>query len=144
MAFVAGRVDDDEVVLALERRQVAGEKADMVDFPARMLAIHVGNRGVFRQLERQPVLPRPLAPVLDVTAERLLLHVEIEGGDAPARLQQRHDEMHGEGRLAAAALVVADHDDAWAAIFLRKLRTQHGALSYSRETLLTNKHARSL
>ena len=37
-----------------------------------------------------------------------------------------------ERRLAAAALVVADHDDAWAAVFLRRLRTQHAALSHSR------------
>src|SRR5262249_36890707 len=76
--------------------------------------------------ERQPVLLRPAVAVLDIAAERLLLHVEIEGGDAPARLQQRHDQMHGEGRLPASPLVIADHDDAWAEVSLRKLRTQHG------------------
>lgn len=39
---------------------------------------------VKRQLEHQLMLPRPFPPILDVVRERLLVGVEIEGGDAPA------------------------------------------------------------
>jgi hypothetical protein len=66
---------------------------------------------MIRHFERHPVQPAPLGAVLDVAGERLLGEVEIERGDAPLFLEQRHDEVHGHRRLAAPSLVIADDDD---------------------------------
>src|SRR5262249_7918638 len=86
------------------------------------------DRGMSGQLERKLVLHRPVTPVLDVAGQRLLLDIEVERGDTAARFQQRHDQMHGECRLAAAALVIADNDDVWAVVPGYNRRTQHAAL----------------
>src|SRR3954468_13334817 len=49
--------------------------------------------------------------IFDITAERALPGIEIDRADLVALGQQRHDQMHGDSRLAGAALLVADDDD---------------------------------
>src|SRR5471030_1287626 len=53
----------------------------------------------------------PGAPVLDIMGEASLPGIEIEGGDALARLNQRHRNMHGDGRFARSALFISHNDD---------------------------------
>src|SRR5262249_40947862 len=41
----------------------------------------------------------------------LLVYIEIERGDPLAGLKQRHNDVHGKGGFAAAALLISDDDD---------------------------------
>ncbi len=73
------------------------------------------------QFEFELVLAGPFTPVLDVSRERLLVYVEIEGGDALSGFEQRCDDVHGKRGFAAATLVIShDHD------VRRRIRTAPG------------------
>src|SRR3984893_10543425 len=63
------------------------------------------------KFERQSGPSGPGAPVLDVVGKALLPAVEIDGGDALARFQQRDRYMKRDGRLARPALFVTQHYD---------------------------------
>ena len=64
-----------------------------------------------RQFEIEPRVLRPGAAVLDVMGEAFLPRVEIDRGDALARLHQRDRDMHRDRGFARPALFVAEHDD---------------------------------
>jgi hypothetical protein len=77
---------------------------DLVAFGARDAI--VGGK-----LEIEPGVLGPGAAVLDVVREALLSGVQVDGGDALARFQQRDGDMHGDGGLAGATLFIAKHND---------------------------------
>jgi hypothetical protein len=53
----------------------------------------------------------PVATVFDVMGETFLTGVEIDGGDALARLQQSDGNVHSRGRLSRTAFFVSKDDD---------------------------------
>jgi tripartite ATP-independent transporter DctM subunit len=111
MMGTAGRVDHDHVVVALQlphRMDEARQKLGVVVIGTG--PIRTDDRHVPGQPQREVLALRPVVTVLDVARQRLLLEIEIEGGDALSSLEQRHHDMHRNRRLAGAALVVADHD----------------------------------
>ncbi len=112
VGVVTGTVDDDEVVRPAEPfddlgKRAAAERLDLAAPAAHRLEAHMR-----RDAEIERGLSRPVAPVIDVVRQRLLLVVEIDGGDALTRLDQRDGDVHGNCRFAGAALVVSDNNDA--------------------------------
>jgi hypothetical protein len=110
IAVGARRIDDDEIAAPLDRRDrfgelptlgllVVGDLHRTAEFDATMLRLfEVGAGGV-----------TPGAAVVEIAGET---GVEIDRRDALAGLEQRHREMHCERRLARAALLVAEDNDA--------------------------------
>ena len=112
ISVMAGTVDDDEVVRPAEPfddlgKRAAAERLDLAAPAAHRLEAHM-----CRDAEIERGLSRPVPPVIDVMRQRFLLVVEIDGGDALTRLDQRDGDVHGNRRLAGAALVVSYNDDA--------------------------------
>ena len=105
----ARRVDDDHLAIRklghrvvqprpiLGRRRAGGIEPDRLD---RDVAPH-----------RQWKFFRCGAAILDIAGKRSLAGIEIDAADRSAGPQQRHDQMHGGGRLARPALLVAQDDD---------------------------------
>jgi hypothetical protein len=61
-------------------------------------------------LEIASDLPGPGASVLDKMGEALLPRIEVNGGDALSRLDQRYRNMHCDRRFARSAFFIR-HDD---------------------------------
>src|SRR5207247_3386291 len=100
----SGCIDSDEIVLMpvldlLELRHEPGQVNGVAPIdgggPFFRDRIKVG------QFEFELVLAGPFTSVLDVSSERSLVYVEIEGGDALSGFEQRYDDMHGKGGFAA-------------------------------------------
>ena len=70
-----------------------------------------GTQCVFGQSQVEAGALRPGAPVVDIVGEGLLPQVEIDGGDALAEIQERDGDVHGDGGLPGASLLVAEHND---------------------------------
>ena len=82
-----------------------------------------------RHLELDAGVPGPGAPILDVVGEALLPRVEIDGGDPLPDIHQGDGDVHGGGRFARAALLVAEHDDVRGRRPSRARLNQHDATS---------------
>jgi hypothetical protein len=63
-----------------------------------------------RNFEIEAGAARPGAPVVDVAGEALLPTVEINGGDALARLQQSDRNVQRGGRFTRTTLLIAEHN----------------------------------
>jgi hypothetical protein len=108
----AGCVDNNEIVGLLDHGQDIDKpgKLDglvLVEFLGRA----AWHAVMFRQEKRETGPFRPGAAVLNVAGETLLPQVEIDRGDALPEIQQSDRDVHGEGGLPRASLLVAKHDD---------------------------------
>src|SRR6185437_1306821 len=111
VGVVAGRVDDDDVVVVLDRGdrpREAGELARLIGVDGAGLASLHADMG--RNFERRARALGPIAAVLDVMGEALLAAVEIDGGDPLTGLEQRDRYMQRRRRLTRTALLVSEHD----------------------------------
>jgi hypothetical protein len=63
-----------------------------------------------RQLKVESGAPRPGAAVVNISSKTLLPAIEIDGGDALARLQKGDGNMQRCGGFARPAFLVAQHD----------------------------------
>jgi hypothetical protein len=107
----AGGIDDDEVAGILDRldgRRECGELAGLVVVEPHALAER--HAMMARQFQRAADAACPHAAALDVAGETLLARIEVDGGDPPPGLEQRHGDMDGEGGFAGAALLAGDDD----------------------------------
>jgi hypothetical protein len=104
LRVAARRVDHHEV-----GAQYGGLERRLEARPLIRLVARGGDRSMARHRQLKPLALGKGGTVLDVAREGALPGVEIDRGDPAAVVQQRHDDMHGGGRLARAALLVADH-----------------------------------
>ena len=91
---IPGRIDHHEVMGALNRADGGGEVGDL----DRLVSFHRAGLSALdtimrRQLELYARALSPGAAVLDVMGESFLSAVEIDSGDALARLKQRHRDV---------------------------------------------------
>jgi hypothetical protein len=112
IAVGAGRIDDHEVVGALDRADRL-RKASEFD---RLVLVELELRAacdaeMHRHLQVDAGAPGPGPAVLDVVGEALLPGVEVDGRHPLPDGQQGNGYMHRGGRLAGAALLVTEHDD---------------------------------
>ena len=63
------------------------------------------------QFEPHAGLLCPAFAIQDVTREAFLAAVDVDGGDALARFQQRRNDVHRGRGLARAAFFIGEHDD---------------------------------
>jgi len=110
-AVVEGAIVNDVILV---RSPIFFEvRYELVDAAAPRPA--VGN--LFRDWivigQRQFLLvnPVPFTTIPEVPRERQLVQVEIKTGNALAGLKQGHDNVHGKGGFATAALLVPYNDD---------------------------------
>jgi hypothetical protein len=112
MGVGSRRVDDDEIVGLLDRRDRIGE---LSGFDRLVLVVLDGrsaaDAGMSRNLQIAAGALGPIAPKLDVTGEALLARVEIDAGDALPGIHQGGRDMHRQCRFAGAPFFIAEHDD---------------------------------
>ena len=107
----AGRIDDDEVETGLDCRDSFHELEELgILVLGDLHGLAELDAAMQRQLEAEPGPARPGGSVVDVVGKALLTAVEVDRRDALAGLQERDRDVQGGGRLARAALLVAEHD----------------------------------
>jgi hypothetical protein len=74
-------------------------------------------------------MARPQAPIVYIPRETALARIEVNGRDALAYIQQRYGDMHGSGRFARTALLVAEHHDVRGCGLGGMRLNQHGRIS---------------
>lgn len=112
IAVGAGRIDDDEVEIALDRRDRLHELKELgILVLSDLHGFAELDAAMRRQLKIELGPARPGRTVVDVAREALLAAVEVNGGDALAGLQERNCDVQGGGRFAGSALFIAEHDD---------------------------------
>ncbi|MGY3420593.1 hypothetical protein ACVWZW_001068 [Bradyrhizobium sp. F1.13.4] len=112
VAVGAGRIDDDEVEAALDRRDRLHELKELrILVLGDLHGLAELDAAMQRQFEVELGAARPGGSVVDVVSKALLTAVEVDGGDALAGFQKRDCNVQGGGRLAGAALLVAEHDN---------------------------------
>jgi hypothetical protein len=107
----AGGIDDDEVAAMLDRldcRGKVGECAGRVVVEPDAVAER--DAMMPRQFQRPSDAAPPDAAALEMAGEALLARIEVDGGDPPPGLEQRHRDVNGEGGFAGAALLAGDDD----------------------------------
>ncbi|MHC2196151.1 hypothetical protein ACVJF1_008784 [Bradyrhizobium diazoefficiens] len=112
VAVGAGRIDDDEIETALDRRDRLHELLELgVLVLGNLHGLAELDAAMHRQLEIELGATGPGGAVVDVVGEALLAAVEVDGGNALTGLQERDRDVQGSGRFAGAALLVAQHND---------------------------------
>ena len=118
----AGRVDDDEIELVLKIGKRIGEFARLF-FGGRIQRFEMGTLHNMT-LRHWNIGTRAVGEgraVFQLSRQRALAAVEIDGGDRLAQPRQRHGDMHRGGGLARSALFVPEDDD---------MRSHPGAILY--------------
>jgi hypothetical protein len=96
---------------ALNRADGGGEVGDL----GRLVGFHRAGLSALdtimrRQLELYACALGPGAAVLDVMGESFLPAVEIDSGDALARLKQRHRDVQRYGGFSRTTLLACEYD----------------------------------
>ena len=108
----ARRIDDHEIMGALDRAHRLGEGAEFLRFDLVKAQAATACDAIMRgELELDARARRPVAAIVEVVGKAALAGIEIDRGDALAGLQQRDRNMHGRGRLSGTAFFVAKDDD---------------------------------
>jgi hypothetical protein len=104
-------IDHDEIEGALDR---AHRLRELLQFGALVVGDLHGlaelDAAMHREFQIEAGAPRPGASIVDVTGKTLLAAIEIDGGDALARLHQGNRDVQGSGGFTRTALLVAEHD----------------------------------
>jgi len=110
IAVRSRRIDNDEIEGALDRADRRHEFPALRRLVLRDLhGLARRDAAMNRKLEVEAGASRPGPPIADVTGEALLPAVEIDGGDALARLEQGHGHVQRGGGFSRTALLVAQH-----------------------------------
>ena len=125
----ARRVDHDEIAVG-QLGQGRGQPVGLVVAPGdRAVRRRAFDRDVARQGQRHQHAGGRRLAVVDIAGEGALARVAVDRADLEAVMQQGDDQMHGGGRLARPALLVAQDDDMRPARVVRCHACELGGLS---------------